>query len=82
MDWLLHCIVQVIGFPENLPNDSSQRIMMLAKFWDRYEINWSMKLEISSTLEVNSVNGVVGALHSSRYWISLKNHQMTPPTIL
>ena len=28
------------------------------------------------------LNGVVGVLHSSRDWISLKTHQMTPPTIL
>ena len=27
-------------------------------------------------------NGVVGILHSFRDWISLKTHQMTPPTIL
>ena len=43
---------------------------------------WSMKLEISSSLEVRSVNGVVGGLHSSSYWISLKTHRMIPPTIL
>ena len=32
--------------------------------------------------EVRTVNGVDGGLHSSRDWISLKTHQMTPPTTL
>ena len=56
--------------------------MMLPKFWDRSEINWSKKLEISRSLEVRSVNEVVGALRSSSDWISLKTQRMTPPTIL
>ena len=34
------------------------------------------------TLQVRTVNGVVGALHSSSHWISLKTHRMNSPTIL
>ena len=32
--------------------------------------------------EIRYVNGVLGALHSSSDWISLKTHQITPPPIL
>jgi hypothetical protein len=56
--------------------------MLLPKFWARSEINWSKKLGISSSLEVHSVNIVVGAMRSFGDWISLKTHQMTPPIIL
>ena len=46
------------------------------------EINLSMILDITSSLEVRSINGVIGGLQSSSNWISLKTHRMTPPTIL
>jgi hypothetical protein len=63
-------------------NDSSHHIMMSPKFLARSKINWSKKLGISSSIEVRSVNVVVGALHSSGDWISLETHQITPPTII
>jgi hypothetical protein len=56
--------------------------MMLPKFVARSEINSLTKLEISSPHEVRTENGVVGILHSSIVWISLKSDQMAPPTIL
>ena len=56
--------------------------MMLPKLFSRSEINLLKKLGISSSLELRSVNGVIGALHSSSDWISLKTHRMIPPTIL
>ena len=34
------------------------------------------------THQVRTLHGVVGALHSSNDWISLKTQQMTPPIIL
>ena len=42
--------------------------MMLPNFLARSEINRSKKLDIPSSLEVRSVNGVAGALHSSNDW--------------
>ena len=40
------------------------------------------KMDSLSSYEVCTVNGLVGGLHNSTDWISLKTHQMTPPTIL
>ena len=54
-----------MDFPQKSPNDSSHHIMMLSKFWALSEINSSKKLDISSLLEVGSINGVIGALQSS-----------------
>jgi hypothetical protein len=71
-----------LDFPQNLPNDFSHHIMMCAKFRGRSKFNWSKKLDISCSLKVRSINGVVGALCSSSGWISLKTHRMTPPNIL
>ena len=56
--------------------------MVLPMFWARSKINWSKKWHTSRLYEIRSVNGVVGALHNSRDWISLKAHRLTPPTIL
>jgi hypothetical protein len=71
-----------LDFAQNTPNDSSHHIMMLPKFLARSEIDSSKKLEISSSYEVRIVNGVVVGLHISSDRISLKTHQMPPPTIL
>ena len=40
-----------------------------------------MKLDTLRPYEVRNVHGVVGGLHNSRDWISLKTPRMTPPTI-
>jgi len=74
--WLWDCIIL-----QNSPNDSSHHVMMLTKFWDRYKINCSKKLDTSSSNEVRTVHGVVVGLHSSHVWILLKTHQMTPPLL-
>ena len=66
MEWLENSVVPGIEFPQNSLSDSFHLIMMLAKFWARSEINCSKKLDNSSSLEVRSVNGVLGALHSFR----------------
>ena len=78
MEWLVYYVVLEIGFHQNPPNDSSHYIMMFPKFWTQSDIDWSMKLDNSCSYEVRYEI----VLHSSRDWISLKTHQMTPSTIL
>ena len=53
--------------------------MLLPKFWARSKINWPKKLDISSSLDVRSVNVLVGALRSSSDWFSRITHRITPP---
>ena len=80
--WSGWCITSFewLDFPKNSPIYSSHHILLLPMFWARSEINWSKKLDISSSLDVRSVIGVVGGLHSSSDWISLLTHQwLLPP---
>ena len=57
-------------------------IVLVVIVQGRFKINWSKKWDTSCLNEVRAVHGVVGGLHISSDWISLKTHQMTPPTIL
>ncbi|CAL2230172.1 unnamed protein product [Prunus armeniaca] len=41
-------------FTQNTPNDYSYHIMMFPKFWTHFDIDWSVKLDDSSSYEVRS----------------------------
>jgi len=79
---LVHSIVLLVGFSSKPKKWLLPHVMMLPKFQARSEINWSKKLDTSSSYEVRTVQGVVGAFRCSICWISPKTHQMTSPTIL
>ena len=75
-------LFQWLHFTQNSPNDSSLHIMMLPKLWAQSETNWSKKWDTSSSYVVCTAHGVVGGLHSSSDWTSLKTNQMTSSAIL
>ena len=82
MEWLVYCIDLGIGF------HSKPTKWFLPQYYDVAQvldsIRYLLVLEIGQFRFVRSSfwNGVVGVLFCSRDWISLKTHQMTPPTIL
>ncbi|CAL8153563.1 unnamed protein product [Prunus armeniaca] len=45
---------QPLDFTQNSPNDSSHNVMMLTMFWTQSDIDWSMKLDNSSSYEVHT----------------------------
>ncbi|CAL8089690.1 unnamed protein product [Prunus armeniaca] len=50
MEWLFY----PLDFAQNTPNYSSHHIMMFPKFWTQSDIDWSVKLDDSSSYEVRS----------------------------
>ncbi|CAL8112296.1 unnamed protein product [Prunus armeniaca] len=50
MEWLFY----PLDFTQNIPNDSSDHIMMFPKFWTQSDIDWSAKLEDSGSYDVRS----------------------------
>ncbi|CAL8089693.1 unnamed protein product [Prunus armeniaca] len=49
-EWLFY----PLDFAQNTPNYSSHHIMMFPKFWTQSDIDWSVKLDDSSSYEVRS----------------------------
>ncbi|CAL2230173.1 unnamed protein product [Prunus armeniaca] len=43
-----------LDFTQNTPNNSTQHIMMIPKFWTQSDIDWSVKLDDSGSYEVRS----------------------------
>ncbi|KAL6272408.1 hypothetical protein ACE6H2_023100 [Prunus campanulata] len=54
LEWLVYSVVLAIGFHSKHANDSSNRIMMLPKFWSQSETNRGKKLDNSSSQVVIS----------------------------
>ena len=82
IEWLMYCIVLAIGFHSKLSKWLLPRYYGVPQVVD--SIRYRLFHEIGQFRFVWTVfwNGVVGVLYSSRDWISLKIHQMNPPTIL
>ena len=82
IEWLLYCMVLEIGF------HSKPTKWLLPQYYDVPHVLCSIWYRLVHEIGqfrfvwTMFLNGVVGVLYSSRDWISLKTHQMTPPTIL
>ena len=82
IEWLVYCIVSPIGFHSKLTK------WLLPLYYDVPQVLDSIRYQLVHEIrQFTFVRSsfwilVVVVLHSSRDWISLKTHQMTPPTIL